>query len=454
MVDAASLVQFTLNGVALGGIIALSAVGLTLVYGILNLSNFSHGDLLTAGAYASLFFLAFITIDETSVVALGLAAVAVLAALGDRLWLGALSRGERALLLAAAGALVGLVLGARDGFSPSLALGLGIPSILALAAWGISRRAGASRAAVLYGGGGAAGFAAAWLWATPLILAVGLSVVCVAALAAATELSVWRPLRQSRLTAASHVLLGGFVGWVVGLLVTHGLALGGAARLGLVLLAIAAGALGSHRLLGARPIARANLVTYMIVSIGVAFTIRYALVLQFGTDLQDFPVPVRALDPILGFRIFEYQRITLVVSLVVLGLLHPLLRYSRFGKAVRALADNLDLARITGIDVDRVILHVWILAGGLTAIAGTLLALNVGTFGPELGWGFLLLMFAAVILGGIGSVYGSLVGSFAIGVTTELSVLLIDSRYKFAVAFVVLIAILLARPQGIFGVKA
>ena len=127
-----------------------------------------------------------------------------------------------------------------------------------------------------------------------------------------------------------------------------------------------------------------------------------------------------------------------------------MLQRTRIGKAMRAVADNRDLAESSGIDVNRVVMVVWIVGAALAAIGGILFgsAVAVDWF---MGFRLLLLMFAAVILGGLGTAYGAMVGAIVIGLVTELSVLWFPAELKFMWALVVLIVVLLVRPQGILG---
>ena len=140
----------------------------------------------------------------------------------------------------------------------------------------------------------------------------------------------------------------------------------------------------------------------------------------------------------------------MAVAIVVLLGVTYLLRRTRIGTAVRAVADNPDLAASSGIAVDKVISIVWFLSGALAAIGGTLYAL---TLNVEYRTGFLILlsMFAAVVLGGLGNAYGAVLGALIIGVVQETSALVVDSAYKFVAALVVLILVLLVRPQGLLG---
>jgi neutral amino acid transport system permease protein len=132
----------------------------------------------------------------------------------------------------------------------------------------------------------------------------------------------------------------------------------------------------------------------------------------------------------------------------VLGL-HFLLQNTKIGKAMRAVADDLDLARVSGIDVERVVLWTWIIAGGLTALSGGLYGL-ITDVRPNMGWFLILPLFASIILGGIGNPYGAILGALIIGVAQEVSISFLPPAYKLAVALVVMVLVLLVRPQGLF----
>ena len=122
---------------------------------------------------------------------------------------------------------------------------------------------------------------------------------------------------------------------------------------------------------------------------------------------------------------------------------------TRMGKAMRAVADNRELAESTGIDVERVIMLVWVMGGGLAALSGVFFGLDQVKW--DFGFRILLLVFAAVTLGGLGTAYGALIGSLIVGLTLNLSTLLIDAEVNNMVAFFMLAVILLFRPHGILG---
>jgi branched-subunit amino acid ABC-type transport system permease component len=131
-------------------------------------------------------------------------------------------------------------------------------------------------------------------------------------------------------------------------------------------------------------------------------------------------------------------------------LVHLVLRYTKFGKAQRAVADSRELARVTGIDAARVVRITWLWAGAMGGLAGFVLGVSVGSLTPTLGNTFLLVIFSAAIVGGISKPYGSMIGALVIGMSMEISALYIPADYKPVVAFAFLIVTLLLRPNGLF----
>ena len=197
-----------------------------------------------------------------------------------------------------------------------------------------------------------------------------------------------------------------------------------------------------------------GLVQLMIVSIGLSLAARY--VFQFfaggGTSqLPGFDSPKIKLFGATSLSVIDMASMVLSI-LVILGFALWLMN-SQTGKATRAISDNPDLAAASGIDVDRVIRTVWVVAASMAGLSGVLWAY----FRPGLKWDMgaqiLLLIFAAVTLGGLGTAFGALLGSLVVGMLVEVSSLVIPSDLKYVGALVVLIVILLVRPQGILGRK-
>jgi len=280
------LVQFLINGVAVGCIIALASVGLTLTYGILRLSNFAHGDLMTLGAYL---------------------------------------------------------------------------------AW-VANSAGVN------------------IW-----LAIALGAVGTIGVSLLSEVAIWQPMRQRR----------------------------------------------------------ANSTTLIIISIGVALFLRNAIVLIWGGNNQNYDLPVVAAFDLWRLKVKFYNIVVVGLAALAIAGLHYLLQNTKVGKAMRAVADDVDLARVTGINVDWVVLWTWIIAAGLTALGGGMYGLLTAVR-PNMGWFLIVPMFASVILGGIGNPYGAIVGGLAIGIAQEVSTYWLPTEYKMAVALVMMVLVLLVRPQGLF----
>ena len=280
--------QATLNGIVAGNYFALGAVGLTLVFGVLRLVNFAHGEFLTFGAY---------------------------------------------IMVAA--------------------LGLDLP----------------------------------------LVVAAALGVLATAALGLFLEVGLWRPVRRKRVGELQLLLL----------------------------------------------------------ALGLAFFLRNAIAFVAGSEDRGTGADVTAGVSLGGLRIGKVELIVTVIGLAAIVLVALGLRYTSLGRQTRALADSIELSETTGIDTDRIVLVTWAISGGLAGLAGIIYALPAGTASPQLGFTLILSIFAAVVVGGIGNAYGALAGGLLIGVAQEWATLVIDPAMKVAVGFGVLIAVLLIRPQGLFG---
>jgi len=203
-----------------------------------------------------------------------------------------------------------------------------------------------------------------------------------------------------------------------------------------------------------KPIRDRSGITLLITSIGVAFVIRYLILFVFGGSKRGVTADQPSLSigvPGGAVEIGTHDVALFVVATALMAGVHLLLQNTKLGKAMRAMSDNEDLARVTGIPTERVVRYTWIIGGGLTGVAGYMFVLWKGTLGFFDGWLLLLLVFAAVILGGIGSIYGAIVGGLVIGITFSMAPIWIPSAFGRAAAFVVMIVILIVRPEGIFG---
>ncbi|QKQ76860.1 branched-chain amino acid ABC transporter permease [Nostoc sp. TCL240-02] len=278
--------QLIVNGIAVGSIIALAAVGLTLTYGILRLSNFAHGDFLTLGAYLTW----------------------LINSIGVNIWL--------SMILAAAGTVAAMLL---------------------------------------------------------------------------SEKFLWSKMRSIRATST----------------------------------------------------------TLIIISIGLALFLRNGIIFIWGGKNQNYNLPVTTALDIFGLKVPQNQLLVLGLAILAIFALHYLLQNTKIGKAMRAVADDLDLARVSGINVDRVIFWTWLIAGTLTSLGGSMYGL-ITTVRPNMGWFLILPLFASVILGGIGNPYGAIAAAFIIGIVQEVSTPWLGSQYKQGVALLIMILVLLIRPKGLF----
>ena len=247
---------------------------------------------------------------------------------------------------------------------------------------------------------------------------------------------------------SEHVTWGAIVAWWIN--VDHGMNLWVAAVLA-ILIGAATGAL-VDRLLWKRLRSRGmSLVAMMIVSIGLSLAARSALQLVFGGVYRPYNQynVQKGID--IGPITTSPKDVWVIgIIIVVIVAVASFLQYSRTGKATRAVSDNPDLAASSGIDVDHVIMVVWALGGGLAALGGVLFGIQQQVQ-FEMGFRLLLLMFAGVTLGGLGTAYGALAGSLVVGLFVELSTLVIPTELKNVGALAILIVVLLFRPQGILG---
>lgn len=225
---------------------------------------------------------------------------------------------------------------------------------------------------------------------------------------------------------------------------------------------------------GARP------VTLLIASIGVTLIIQGLIRLFFGTSIYSFfdtetkqliriPVPIEGVTRTVNFT--QPQLLMVLLTVIAVVVLHYFLTRTRLGKAMRAMADNADLAQVSGINTRLVVRVTWVVAGALACLAGTMLALDV-TLKPDLAFNIVLPIFAAAIVGGLGQAYGAIAGGYLIGFAETLAIFnwavllrpvkdwlpfplptdlsIVPTEYKLTVAFVILVVVLLWRPTGIF----
>lgn len=201
---------------------------------------------------------------------------------------------------------------------------------------------------------------------------------------------------------------------------------------------------------------RAGFMSMFLASIGLALVLRQLIFLVAGPQSRAYDVDPYKVYVLGSVRLSGSQGVAIVVAAVAIVLVGLLLGGTSVGRTMRAVADDRALAAVSGVNTRRVVVVTWILAGLVAGLAGVLAALVQTSFDPNFGFALLLPIFAAVILGGIGSAYGALLGGLVLGLATELSTWPgfhggVNPVYKPVVAFVVLIAVLLVRPQGLLG---
>lgn len=195
-------------------------------------------------------------------------------------------------------------------------------------------------------------------------------------------------------------------------------------------------------------------IAMVIVSLGMTLILEFGTQAIAGATNVSYNMSQGATVNAGSIQLTVVQLVIIALALVVMVLVHGLIRYSRLGKAMRATAANPDLARNCGIRTRRVIMLTWLISGALCGLAGATFAMNSGTFGATSTDLFLVLILAAVFLGGPGQPYGAMLGALVIGLATEVSAAVVVSDYKDVIAFVILLVMLAVRPTGLLGAPA
>jgi branched-subunit amino acid ABC-type transport system permease component len=195
-------------------------------------------------------------------------------------------------------------------------------------------------------------------------------------------------------------------------------------------------------------------VTLLVVTFGLWFVLSNGMLAVWGASAVSYNEAGNLRPYHLGpLRFTRDELITIGIGLAVMGLVHFTLRRTTLGRSLRAMSDDPDLAKVSGLNTARLTMITWILAGSLLGVAGSLLALDYGSFTPSFADLLVFVIFAAVIVGGIGQPYGAMLGALIIGIATEVAVNWISPAYKNDVAFAALILALLLRPQGLIPAR-
>ncbi|MGH2908730.1 MAG: branched-chain amino acid ABC transporter permease [Solirubrobacteraceae bacterium] len=192
-------------------------------------------------------------------------------------------------------------------------------------------------------------------------------------------------------------------------------------------------------------------IAMVIVSLGMTLILEFGTQALAGATNVSYRMSQGATVKLGSIELTVVQLVIVGLSLVVMVLVHALVRYTKLGKAMRATAANPDLARNCGIRTRQVILLTWLISGALCGLAGVTFAMDSGTFGATSTDLFLVLVLAAVFLGGPGQPYGAMLGALVIGLATEVSAAIVVPDYKDVIAFLILLAMMAVRPTGLLG---
>jgi len=260
--------------------------------------------------------------------------------------------------------------------------------------------------------------------------------------------AIFAVLRYPNFAIASYATIGAFAAWwanvVLGLPIIPALVIAFAIA-GAVGVVAEESALSRLRGNGALIVAIASIALNLVLENIVRFV--------FGNDMRGYDLPLMRDMRFGDLRIGPQQLQSLALAVVIMAAMFAFLRYTRFGKAMRAVADNPDLARLKGIDPARIAIVTVFLGAGLTGVGGVLIGLDT-SIDPLTGYRVLLSVFAAAVLGGLGSIPGAVVGALALGIAEELALIAVPATYRTAVGFIAILIMLTFRPRGILGERA
>ncbi len=259
--------------------------------------------------------------------------------------------------------------------------------------------------------------------------------------------AIFAVLRFTNFALASHMTIGAYAGFVAN--VSFGMPVY-VSLLAAFVIAGLVGWLSDEFVL--KPFRAAGFITTAIGSIALTIALENVVRFIFGNAMRGYKLPLQRDWVIGGLRIGPQQVENLVIALIVMGLLFAFLALTRSGKAMRAVADNPMLASIKGIDTNMVARTVSFVAMGLAGIGGMLIGLDT-TIDPLVGFKTILSVFAAAVVGGLGSIPGAVIGALVIGVGEELSLLVLSPAYRSAIGFFAILLVLTVRPRGILGAR-
>ncbi len=283
-----------------------------------------------------------------------------------------------------------------------------------------------------------------------LLLSIGFGIITggVLALAALGLSLLFRTVKFINFAFGDVLALGAYLAFFFN--VTLGLPMLPAAVLGILFTGIAGVLIHKVVVKPLKETVKAGPLTLLIATMGVAFIVRNLILIIWGPEPQMYRVATQEAMNIGPFMITPIQLMAILISIVMMVLIYLLLQYTRLGKMIRATSDNIELARIRGIRTESVVVWTWLISSGLAGLAGVMLGL-IGTIDSHMGIEMLLVIFASVIMGGIGNPYGAVAGAMIIGITMEVSSAFALSEYKAAIAYLLMGVILLLKPKGLFA---
>ncbi len=264
---------------------------------------------------------------------------------------------------------------------------------------------------------------------------------------------VYRVLKFANFSHAELVTFGAYMAYIVNVSLGMNLFYGAVAAFFLTgILGIATDRLVFKKLRNNG----SNVISMMIASIGIGLVVRQSIQEKWGPNQLWYELDTRTLE-IFGAAITDMQVYIILISIALILILHFMFTRTKLGKAMRGVSDNPQLAMASGIDTEKILLWVWFIGGGLAGIGGVLRGADTRLV-PLLGWEVILSAFAVVILGGIGSFYGAIIAAYLLGFAENFGVALlswlsISTGYRPAIAFIILILVLILRPAGIMGKK-
>ena len=260
--------------------------------------------------------------------------------------------------------------------------------------------------------------------------------------------AIYAVLRFPNFAIAAHLTIGAFAGWLAN--VSLGLPAALAVGVAFVVAGLA-GVLNDELIL--KPLRPAGALTTAIAAVALTLVLENVVRFVFGNDLRGYDLPIRRDWQAAGLRIAPQQVHNFVIAVVAMAAVFLFLAFTRTGKAMRAVADNPMLASVKGIDADRVARHTNFVAMGLAGVGGVLVGLDT-SIDPLTGFRVILSVFAAAVVGGLGSIPGAVVGALTIGIGEELSLLVLAPAYRTVVGFAAILVVLTLRPRGILGERA